>query len=1256
MALKIVKLKHKPGIALAGPFASGGFYSQFNQQFARYLLQQAQYEVGIFADEPIADLQDVQLNACLKHLPHDLKCQIEHRSLPVLHAPDRGHWVLFQPWEYGSTPVNWQKILHESVDDIWVHTPQNKAMYVREGISEDRVFVVPPALDTAVFHPEGPALPLPEVKGFKFLFVGESLWYSGLDILLQAYSEEFLPDEAVSLVVLECTEASVASRQPQLEKLHELQAHADCAPIVYLDRQMSSEERAALYRACDAFVYPCRAEAFATQIFEAAACALPLILSDLEGHYGLPVSADSAITYVSTRLSSRSERMIGGIETLSEPIWSEPNLIELRRYLRQQFEAHRHSDNTDWAMARQALSDSIQQHCRWSDVLAQIAERLQSVLARPLFREQHQQRQEQTLEGFEALQAGDSQKAIDILHDVLAATPNDPVVLLDLIGIYLQNQQYANALPLLERALPLAPQHVNLYHSAAISLFHLGAYRLALAYFHKVLSLQGDHQGALASLPVAQIKSKSPDDRSAQYDWFQHWLHHEQPLHRRQTLSLCMIVKNEAQFLQQCLESVQSIVDEIIIVDTGSTDNTLEIASEFDAKLYEFEWTGDFSEARNQALEQATCDWILVLDADEIISPETLNHIPQLIQMPTETPTGYQVKIRNLHSQNNDVDVVEHYMLRLFPNHPQLRFKGMIHEQLGPTDPQFAFERLATPDVLILHYGYTGEIMDSRDKFQRNYELIQAALQQEPDNPFHWFNLGLTYRVNQDSPKALECFYKAVEMVQDQENIPTYMAACYSYIASLLIEKGDFQTALEISQQAPELSQQNPDYWVNLGSIHNALGQSQEALNAFEKAMSMRAVAFTAIVSDRAATTWKPYAGIGNTYLMMNQLDKADYYFRRALKENSHNPDILLGLGRLALMRQQADQARDYFLRLQAHPQAGARLFVAEFELARAELLKGQQSEAEARLKALLQQESLPESLHATVQAELSQIYLRQNRLQEATQSLTKLSDSDALMQAMARYYFQQGAYTKILAIFDELIQKSPTPRAMDYRHRGAAYLYLENLSAAEADFKQALALDPTDAAALHNLGVIAMQQDDIVAARQAFEAALQLDPALFASLFDLAKLDIYQQDLKTAHEKLLQARKLKPRNLDVLETLAYVEYAMGQSEQASSTYMDVLDLNPRHTDAMIQLAYILSESGEAGRAIQLFEKALTLGVQNQVLYNGIGMAFLTLERYEDARNAFLLALQFDPENHEIQKAVALADQLCGQSPLSAGV
>src|SRR3989338_5293163 len=114
----------------------------------------------------------------------------------------------------------------------------------------------------------------------------------------------------------------------------------------------------------------------------------------------------------------------------------------------------------------------------------------------------------------------------------------------------------------------------------------------------------------------------------------------------KQTISLCMIAKDEEKYLEQCLSSVKGLVDEIIIIDTGSKDKTKEIAKKFNAKIFDFKWVDDFSAARNESLKQAAKDWILVLDADEVIEEKDLGKIKNIVEN-QEDFAGFQFEQRS---------------------------------------------------------------------------------------------------------------------------------------------------------------------------------------------------------------------------------------------------------------------------------------------------------------------------------------------------------------------------------------------------------------------------------------------------------------------------------------------------------------------------------------------------------------------------------------------------------------------------------
>lgn len=145
-------------------------------------------------------------------------------------------------------------------------------------------------------------------------------------------------------------------------------------------------------------------------------------------------------------------------------------------------------------------------------------------------------------------------------------------------------------------------------------------------------------------------------------------------------VSLCMIVKNEERSLPSCLNSVRGAVDEVIVVDTGSTDQTVQLARQQGAAVIPFNWCDDFAAARNRGLAAATGDWILFLDADEILDDKARVELP--LWSTQKGVDGFFLQIHN-YTGNGSGGVTINPVLRMFRNHPEHRFSGRIHEQIA---------------------------------------------------------------------------------------------------------------------------------------------------------------------------------------------------------------------------------------------------------------------------------------------------------------------------------------------------------------------------------------------------------------------------------------------------------------------------------------------------------------------------------------------------------------------------------------------
>jgi len=231
-------------------------------------------------------------------------------------------------------------------------------------------------------------------------------------------------------------------------------------------------------------------------------------------------------------------------------------------------------------------------------------------------------------------------------------------------------------------------------------------------------------------------------------------------------LSLCMIVKDEEEMLPRCLAAVAPAVDEIVIVDTGSTDRTIEIARSYGAEVIERPWTGSFSDARNTSFDAATGDWIIYLDADEVLVPEDVNRLRELTGR-TWREAFYLVET-SYTGELGDGAAITNNALRVFRNRPNYRFTGRLHEQIAHNLPTYAAGRIEQSSVRIEHYGYLGAVRDAKEKSRRNLDLLKAQQAESPADAFLHFNLGTEYSVLGDYNSALTQYEQAWSLVQSQ--------------------------------------------------------------------------------------------------------------------------------------------------------------------------------------------------------------------------------------------------------------------------------------------------------------------------------------------------------------------------------------------------------------------------------------------------------------------------------------------------------
>ncbi|OGJ91967.1 MAG: hypothetical protein A2487_03700 [Candidatus Raymondbacteria bacterium RifOxyC12_full_50_8] len=223
------------------------------------------------------------------------------------------------------------------------------------------------------------------------------------------------------------------------------------------------------------------------------------------------------------------------------------------------------------------------------------------------------------------------------------------------------------------------------------------------------------------------------------------------------TLSVIFIVKNEEARIGAVLGDVKKIADEIIVVDTGSTDRTREIALGAGAKVFNEPWENDFSKARNAALSHATRDWVLWLDADDRLPAEEGLKIKSAIQSAAKTQV-FTVEVINAVKDGRPSSFLQ---MRLFPRSSKLRFEGRIHESIAQTAKDNGFEFCAA-EVRVIHTGYETAAMRD-EKMQRNLSIIENELEKNPDNIVHRFLLANTFLAFGKRTESLLQYEKIVE-------------------------------------------------------------------------------------------------------------------------------------------------------------------------------------------------------------------------------------------------------------------------------------------------------------------------------------------------------------------------------------------------------------------------------------------------------------------------------------------------------------
>ncbi|MBE9491262.1 MAG: tetratricopeptide repeat protein, partial [Bacteroidetes bacterium] len=464
------------------------------------------------------------------------------------------------------------------------------------------------------------------------------------------------------------------------------------------------------------------------------------------------------------------------------------------------------------------------------------------------------------LKGILAFRKGNKATAEDFFKRAIDSDPGygEPYTNL---GTMKWDKKEEEAFSLYEKGFILSPtimDVVTIYHSAVIA---LGKFERAEQLFRDanalhphnkklryllidILVKQGKHDIAMNEIEEAIIKFDTDDGILSAAIKVRDALGPmkiETSPGNKGSVSLCMIVKNEEQHLGKCLMSVKPVVDEMIVVDTGSTDRTMDIARAFGARVYDFKWTNDFSEARNFSISKASGDWILVMDADEVISPTDYDSLRKIVRRSSPKSAAYLFETRNYTVLVNTVGWVPNNgryeeeqagtgwhpsnKVRLFSNDSRIKFENPVHELVEPSLERLNI-RLRKASIPVHHYGKLS-IDKVVSKGEGYYLLGKTKLKGKADDVQSLTELAV---------QALELgkYEDAVELWQRVIEIRPDSTRALLNIGGAFLELGRYEDALRASKKAMALDSNVKEAVLNYSSCELFIGDVEKSVSALE--------------------------------------------------------------------------------------------------------------------------------------------------------------------------------------------------------------------------------------------------------------------------------------------------------------------------------------------------------------------------------------------------------------------------------------
>jgi tetratricopeptide (TPR) repeat protein len=561
-------------------------------------------------------------------------------------------------------------------------------------------------------------------------------------------------------------------------------------------------------------------------------------------------------------------------------------------------------------------------------------------------------------------------------------------------------------------------------------------------------------------------------------------------------LSACLIVKDEERHLARCLESIKDVADEIIVIDTGSTDRTVAIAEQYGAVVDHFTWCDDFSAARNESLKYASGDWVLWIDADEELTDRSKTAIREGLMRPQFG--GFYIKIVNFMSDTGEAAQYIHSPVRLFKRHPEILFEGTIHEQITPSIHRLGLQCATLENATLHHYGYRPSEMEAKNKVERTISMLEEQVASQPDEAFHWFNLANAHVVGHQYEQAAEAAIECIERLTPEN---AYASLTYQLLQTALIELGRADEAISRFEEAERKG---------LGSIlteferaHalSRLGRYDEALASIQKCFDMEWP--SGLTGDYGIITFKRHLLRGQIYAQMGRLDEAIADLEHVLAVDVGNPRAHFALGKVL------DKRDDY---------EGA-LRHLECAMASPSYTWAARKAASKILLSLARFKEAHEMARAAWDERPGDIEIWNTW----TDSAEAMGDFESANQAYVALLEQHDATLEVLVNYGRMLVRAG------------------DAEGALSCFAEALRLAPTDANALFNTGDLLYSLGQFEEAANAYQAGLQVRPDFAQGWFVLGNSLVQMNVFDGAEIAFAKALELDPEHQAAAHNLQLV-------------------------------------------------------------------------------------------------------------------